>query len=62
MSQAKSREVVLPIRDTDELNQRLDALRDAWRQDSHAVPKGLSCSESNEPFSSVTPQAKQPWG
>ncbi len=48
MSQAKSREVVLPIRFTDELSARLDALRDAWRQDPHSIPRGLSCSQSKE--------------
>jgi hypothetical protein len=48
MSQAESREVVLPIRVTNELSERLDALRAAWRQDPHSVPRGLSCSESKE--------------
>ncbi len=48
MSQAKSREVVLPIRVTNELSERLDALRAAWRHDPHSVPRGLSCSESKE--------------
>lgn len=48
MNHHKSREIVLAIQATDELLQALDALRDAWRQDPHAVPKGLSCSESKE--------------
>lgn len=48
MSHVKSREVVLAIKTTDELIERLDALRKAWRDDPHAVPKGLSCSESKE--------------
>lgn len=48
MSQAKSREVVLPIRVTNELSDQLDALRAAWRHDPHSVPRGLSCSESKE--------------
>jgi hypothetical protein len=44
----KSREVVLVLKVTDELLNGLDAMRDAWRRDAHAVPKGLSCSESKE--------------
>jgi len=48
MSQQKSREVVLALRVTDDLLRGLNALRDAWRRDAHAVPKGLSCSESKE--------------
>lgn len=48
MSHVKSREVVLAIKITEELLQTLDALRDAWRSDAHSVPKGLSCSQSNE--------------
>ena len=48
MSHAKSREIVLAIKVTDELVKGLEALRSAWRQDPHAIPKGLSCSESKE--------------
>ena len=48
MSHTKSREVVLAVNITAEVVERLDALRDAWRRDVHAVPKGLSCSESKE--------------
>jgi hypothetical protein len=48
MSQQKSREVVLALKVTDDLLSGLNALRDAWRRDAHAVPKGLSCSESKE--------------
>jgi hypothetical protein len=46
MSHTKSREVVLSIKITPELVKGLDALRNAWRQDPHSIPKGLSCSES----------------
>ena len=48
MSHAKSREVVLPLAITAEVIARLDALRDGWRRDPVAVPRGLSCSESKE--------------
>lgn len=48
MSHAKSREVILAIKVTDELIKGLDRLRDAWRQDPSSVPKGLSCSETKE--------------
>lgn len=48
MSHHKSREVVLPIRMTPELQAALDALREAWRRDPAAVPRGLSCSQSKE--------------
>ena len=48
MSHVKSREVVLAIQVTEELSQALDALRTAWKRDTTAVPKGLSCSESKE--------------
>jgi len=44
----KSREVVLAIKITDDLLKGLDGLRDAWRQDPHSVPRGLSCTESKE--------------
>ena len=48
MSHAKSREVVLAIRTTDDLLQGLDAMRNAWRDDPGSIPRGLSCSESKE--------------
>lgn len=48
MSHAKSREIVLAIKLTEELLNGLNALREAWRRDPHAIPKGLSCSESKE--------------
>jgi len=48
LSHVKSREVVLAIQVTEELSQALDALRAAWKRDTTAVPKGLSCSESKE--------------
>lgn len=48
MSHTKSREVVLPIKFTPELVSGLDALREAWRRDPHAIPRGLSCTESKE--------------
>jgi hypothetical protein len=48
MSHVKSREVILAIKFTPELQQTLDNLRDAWRRDPSAVPRGLSCSESKE--------------
>ncbi len=44
----KSREAVLAIKTTDDLLKTLDALRDAWRQDPHSLPRGLSCTESKE--------------
>jgi hypothetical protein len=48
MSHAKSREVVLPLKLTDELIARIDALRAAWRSNPGTLPKGLSCTESKE--------------
>lgn len=48
MSHAKSREVVLAIKITDELLTALDTLRQAWKADPAKVPRGLSCSESKE--------------
>ncbi|MBI4997094.1 MAG: hypothetical protein HZC22_09390 [Rhodocyclales bacterium] len=48
MSHVKSREVVLPLKITDDLLKALEALRDAWRRDPHSVPRGLSCTESKE--------------
>lgn len=46
MSHAKSREVTLAAKITDELGHALDALRQAWKENPAAIPKGLSCSES----------------
>jgi hypothetical protein len=46
MSHTKSREVILSVKITPESVKGLDALRDAWREDPHSIPKGLSCSES----------------
>ena len=48
MSHAKSREVVLAIKVTEDLLKGLDGLRDGWRRDPHSVPRGLSCTESKE--------------
>lgn len=48
MSHHKSREVVLPIRMTPELHKALDGLRETWRRDPAAIPRGLSCSQSKE--------------
>ena len=48
MSHSKSREVVLPIRMTPELHATLDGLRETWRRDPAAIPRGLSCSQSKE--------------
>lgn len=48
MSHSKSREVVLPIRMTPELQAALDGLRETWRRGPAAVPRGLSCSQSKE--------------
>jgi len=48
MSHAKSREVTLAVKITEELGKALDDLRQAWKQNPAVVPKGLSCSESKE--------------
>lgn len=48
MSHAKSREVILPIKTTPELNDRIVTLRNAWRQNPSSLPKGLSCTDSKE--------------
>jgi hypothetical protein len=48
MSHPKSREVSFAVKITDELGQSLDNLRQAWKQNPSAVPKGLSCAESRE--------------
>jgi len=48
MSHAKSREVTLAVKITDELASALDALRQTWKTDPATVPRGLSCSESKE--------------
>ncbi|MBL8428495.1 MAG: hypothetical protein JNJ95_01210 [Dechloromonas sp.] len=47
MNHAKSREVTLAAKITDELSKVLDALRFAWKQAPSSIPKGLSCSESH---------------
>jgi hypothetical protein len=48
MNHAKSREVTLAVKITDDLATALATLREAWKRDPAAVPKGLSCSESKE--------------
>ncbi|MFY9723059.1 MAG: hypothetical protein WCB21_10470 [Azonexus sp.] len=48
MAHAKSREVSLAIKTTEELLKGLDDLRAAWKNDHSTLPKGLSCSESKE--------------
>ncbi|MBK7765758.1 MAG: hypothetical protein IPI44_06395 [Sulfuritalea sp.] len=48
MSHAKSREVVLAIKITEDLLKGLDELRDAWKRDAGSIPRGLSCSQSKE--------------
>ena len=48
MSHTKSREVPLAVKTTEELLKGLDDLRQAWKRDPAALPKGLSCSESKE--------------
>lgn len=48
MIHAKSREVMLAVKTTDELLKGLEDLRHAWKQDPSTVAKGLSCSESKE--------------
>ena len=48
MSHHKSREVVLPIRMTPELQAALDGMRETWRRDPAAIPRGLNCSQSKE--------------
>lgn len=46
MNHQKSREVVLAIELTPDLQGALGALRDGWRRDPGAIPKGLSGAES----------------
>jgi len=48
VSHAKSREVTLAVKITEELGKALDDLRLSWKANASAVPKGLSCSESKE--------------
>lgn len=48
MAHAKSREVSLAIKTTEELLKGLDDLRAAWKDDHSKLPKGLSCSEKQE--------------
>ena len=46
MKQGNSCEIVLAAKITDALNEGLERLRQAWKDDPASVPKGLSCSES----------------
>ena len=48
MNHAKSREVTLAAKITEELGNALETLRLAWKENPAAVPKGLSCSESRD--------------
>lgn len=48
MGHPKSCELALATNITDELQQGLEALRQAWRGDPASVAKGLACSESKE--------------
>ena len=48
MGHAKSCEVGLAVKTTEELLKGLDDLRLAWKRDPTTLPKGLSCSESKE--------------
>jgi hypothetical protein len=48
MSHVKSREVVLAVNITEDLIERLAAVRVAWKRDVTSLPRGLSCSESKE--------------
>lgn len=48
MSHAKSREVVLPLKITDDVIKVLEALRTAWRLNPRTIPRGLSCAETKE--------------
>ncbi len=48
MGHAKSCEVGLAVKTTDELLKGLDALRLAWKRDPATLPKGLTCTESKE--------------
>lgn len=48
MGHAKSCEVSLPVKMTEELLKGLEDLRHVWKVDPSKVPKGLSCSESKE--------------
>lgn len=48
MGNAKSREVTLAVKITDELDKALGKLRQDWKESPASVPKGLACSESKE--------------
>ncbi len=48
MVNAKSREVTLAVKITDELNSALDLLRQNWKLAPSNIPRGLACSESKE--------------
>lgn len=48
MSNAKSREVTLVVKITNELDNALRKLRQNWKEAPSSVPKGLACSETKE--------------
>jgi hypothetical protein len=48
MGNAKSREVTLAVKITDELDIALGKLRQDWKESPGSVPRGLTCSESKE--------------
>jgi hypothetical protein len=48
MGNAKSREVTLAVKITDDLDNALGKLRQDWKKTPSSVPKGLTCSESKE--------------
>lgn len=52
MGNAKSREVTLAVKITDELNAALDKLRQSWKEAPSSIPRGLACSESKKDSSS----------
>lgn len=48
MAHAKSCEVSLAVKTTEELLKGLDDLRQAWKRDPSTLPRGLTCTESKE--------------
>ena len=48
MSHQKSQELVLAIKQTNELQEKLASLRERWRLDPASMGRGLTCSESRE--------------
>jgi hypothetical protein len=48
MVHAKSCEVSLAVKTTEELLKGLDDLRQAWKRDPSTLPRGLTCTESKE--------------